>query len=181
MPDGVSQYIDESFADTPIHLGSIHQSKWAPLYSDEFWAKPAKVFHEAFSEQFIKEMHQKRGSEGLAVTEWSLDDDEETPSNQPTTYVRKLEFISKIKDPPPFMPAKTECYQTERFRFYGSDLVVVDAAISTPNIKYGDYFMILNRIILAVSEEDPNKTRMDVSIAFKWLKKTWFEKIVCFL
>eukprot|EP00483_Globobulimina_turgida_P007074 UN07088 len=76
------------------------------------------------------------------------------------------------------MPAKTEVYETQRFRFYGRDRVVVDAAISTPNIKYGDYFIISQRYVFTVNERDENKTHMDCSLAIKWVKKTWFEKII---
>ena len=180
IPNEMKQYIDESYSNTPIHLGNVQDIEWSPLYSDEFWAKPPKVFHETFSEEFVRRMHEDRESKDLIISEWTIDDDEKIPSDQPTAYIRKIEFITKIKDAPPFMPSHTECYQTQRFRFYGRNMAVIDNTISTPNIKYGDYFLILNRTILKVSEENPNKTKMDVSIAFKWHKKTWFEKIVCF-
>ena len=179
IPESLSQYIDESHANTDIHLGEFQNLKWNVLFSDDFWAKPAQLFHEAWSDRFVKKIHHERGSTGLKIGEWQIDnDDEKIPDNQPKTYVRKVEYISKIKDPPPFMPAKTEVYATERFRFYGSNCVVVDMAISTPNIKYGDYFLICNRYIFSLNEQDENKTHMEVSIAYKWVKKTWFEKII---
>lgn len=178
IPEAVSEYIDESHTNTQIHLGEFQNLKWAPLYADDFWTCPAKLFHESYSDSFVKKIHHDRGSTQLKIGEWEIDDDEKTPDNQPKTYVRKLEYISKIKDPPPFMPSKTEVYETQRFRFYGSNCVVVDLAISTPNIKYGDYFLICNRFIFSVHEQDENKTHMDCSIAYKWIKKTWFEKII---
>eukprot|EP01083_Nonionella_stella_P224150 798147_1 len=178
MPSSLTQYIDESYALTPMHLGSFQNLEWKSLYLDDFWTSPALLFHEAFSDAFIKNMHHTRGSTGLKIGEWNIYDDEKTIDGQPITYVRNVEYISKIKDPPPFMPAKTEVYETQRFRFYGSNRVVVDAAISTPNIKYGDYFLICQRYIFTINDEDNNKTHMDCSISFKWVKKTWFEKII---
>ncbi len=178
MMKGLNHYIDESYSNTPIHLGSFENLKWGDLYNDDFWVKPTEIFHETYSDAFIKKMHHDRGSTGLKIGEWTLDDDEKTADNQPPCYMRKIEYVSKIKDPPPFMPSKTEVYETQRFRFYGSNMVVVDLAISTPNIKFGDYFVIVNRFIFSLNDQYSNKTHLDCCIAFKWVKKTWFEKII---
>eukprot|EP01083_Nonionella_stella_P053783 142138_1 len=178
LPASLVQYIDESHSKTTMHLGGFDTLEFDPLYSDVLSTTPALLFDAAWSDSFVQKMHHDRGSTELIIGKWTLDEDEETPDNQPKTLMRKVEYISKIKDPPPFIAPQTEVYETQRFRFYGSNMVVVDVAIRTPNVKFGDYFVIVNRYILHAMQQDVKQTHLEVSIAIQWIKKTWFEKII---
>merc|ERR1712113_454315 len=89
-----AQFIDESYSNTPVHIGHMQYEKWMDLYSEEFAGSPSDIFHEAFSDEFIRSIHAERESKELVITEWEVDDDDMIISNQPTTWKRKLEFIT---------------------------------------------------------------------------------------
>ena len=121
-----AQFIDESYSNTPVHIGRMQYEKWTDLYSDDFCGSPSDIFHEAFSDEFVRSIHAERESKELEIGEWEADDDDMIISNQPTTWKRKLEFISKIKDAPSFLPTSTKVREVQRFRFYGSAKLVYD-------------------------------------------------------
>jgi len=173
-----AQFIDESYSNTPVHIGHMQYEKWSDLFSDDFAGSPSDIFHEAFSDDFIREIHAERESKELEIGEWEADDDDMIISNQPTTWKRKLEFLSKIKDAPSFLPTATKVKEVQRFRFYGSSKLVYDVAISTPNVKFMAHVQTLQRNTFTQDENDPNRSRMESTIAFKWPKKSLLKKFI---
>ena len=51
-------------------------------------------------------------------------------------------------------------------------------AISTPNVKFLAHVQTLQRNTFVQDENDPNKTHMDSTIAFKWPKKSLLKKFI---
>lgn len=128
----MDQFIDERFVDSRVHLGRLQNEGWEPLYSDEFVIDPPTLFEVAFSDDFVHGIHQERESTALTIGPWSVDNDSESAPNQPITWQRSIQYISKLPDSQPFLPSHTEVFETQRFRFYGRSKLVVDTSISTP-------------------------------------------------
>ena len=177
----LKRFIDDQYSNTAVHLGCIQKEEWHTIFTDEFIGTPSQIFRTAWSEDAVREIHAQRGSSGLNITEWTEDrEDNMLLSDQPTTWKRELEYICPIKDAPPFMPSKTEVYETQRFRFYGERKLVFDVSISTPNVKYGDHFVLLNKYVLDLDDDgdNGNKTKLESSMAMKWVKKTMLRKVI---
>jgi len=173
------RFIDEQYANCPVHIGYFQDEEWSVIYTDHFKTAPSRIFQVAWSEDAVREIHGQRGSSELKIGSWTQDaDDTMLRSDQPTTWKRELEYICPIKDAPPFMPSQTEVYETQRFRFYGRNKLVFDVSISTPNIKYGDHFILLNKYTLSASSDGLDQSQLECAMAMKWVKKTMLRKVI---
>lgn len=80
-------------------------------------------------------------------------------------------------DPPPipFIPDKVNVYETEKIRFYGSKLLILENWIQTLNVPFGTYFKIIHKFEYNLIDDDPTNvhTKVTASVGFQWLKSTW--------
>lgn len=180
IPSIVEDSIDETYADALVHLGSLQDEEWEVLYTDDFYASPIEIFDSTLSEAFVRKLHAERGTTELVISEWAQEDDTNLPNGQPVVLARTLQFITHFKDFQAALPTQTTVYQTQRIRFYGRNKLVMDYTTSTPHLKLGDTFSVLNRYIFTSSDGGKchHECHMEASIAFKWLKHTIFKRLI---
>ena len=90
-------------------------------------------------------------------------------------YLYKTHQIRSDPPPLPFIPDKANVYETEKVRFYGSKLFILENWIQTLNVPFGTFFKVVHKFEYKLINHDPKsiQTQVTASVGFQWLKSTW--------
>ncbi|DBA65827.1 TPA: hypothetical protein ACH3X2_002859 [Trebouxia sp. C0005] len=117
---------------------------------------------------FWQEFHESRGDMQIRLSSWSR--------HTALGHVRELSFISPIKAL--IGPPQAECHQSQRYRMYRGNHLVLETSQSMPNIPFGDHFTVEVRWDITQVAGDPSQCRLQSQVSVPFSKATWWKKAI---
>ena len=75
-------------------------------------------------------------------------------------------------------PPQAECHQSQRYRMYRGNHLVLETSQSMPNIPFGDHFTVEVRWdITQIAGGDPSQCRVQSQVSVPFSKATWWKKV----
>ncbi|DBA93644.1 TPA: hypothetical protein ACH3X3_013719 [Trebouxia sp. C0006] len=117
---------------------------------------------------FWQEFHESRGDMQIRLSSWSR--------HTALGHVRELSFVSPIKAL--IGPPQAECHQSQRYRMYRGNHLVLETSQSMPNIPFGDHFTVEVRWDITQVGGDPSQCRVQSQVSVPFSKATWWKKAI---
>ncbi|CAK9230391.1 unnamed protein product [Sphagnum jensenii] len=140
---------NEATTSTTSISGHHHSPKWEPeeidapalgdgyrtLAETEFAVDVEEFYQLFFSDEaigFVKNFHTKCGDQDFRCTQWA--------KHRHFGHARDISFRHPIKFY--FGPKSTYCHESQRFRVYRNNHLVLETSQQMTDIPYGDYFRV---------------------------------------
>ncbi|CAM6022337.1 unnamed protein product [Sphagnum balticum] len=140
---------NEATTSTASISGHHHSPKWEPeeidapalgdgyktLAESEFAVDVEEFYQLFFSDEaigFVKNFHTKCGDQDFRCTQWA--------KHRHFGHARDISFRHPIKFY--FGPKSTYCHESQRFRVYRNNHLVLETSQQMTDIPYGDYFRV---------------------------------------
>ncbi|CAM6075381.1 unnamed protein product [Sphagnum tenellum] len=140
---------NEATTSTTSISGHHHSPKWEPeeidapalgdgyrtLAESEFAVDVEEFYQLFFSDEaigFVKNFHTKCGDQDFRCTQWA--------KHRHFGHARDISFRHPIKFY--FGPKSTYCHESQRFRVYRNNHLVLETSQQMTDIPYGDYFRV---------------------------------------
>lgn len=76
-------------------------------------------------------------------------------------------------------PPKAECFQSQRYRMYRDNHLVLETSQTMPNIPFGDHFTVEVRWDITQLSGAASECRVQSCVSVPFSKATWWRKVSC--